>query len=50
VQQNNNGAVYIAIRVDDFLLIGHNAAIEQTSKDLQANGFGMRLRVSWMAA
>ena len=43
VRKNGNGVVYIAIWVDDSLLIGHNAAIEQTIKDLQANGFGLKI-------
>jgi hypothetical protein len=43
VRQNNNGVVYIAIWVDDSLLIGHNAVIEQTIVDLQANQFGLKI-------
>jgi hypothetical protein len=43
VRQNNNGVVYIAIWVDDSLLIGHNAAIEQTIIGLQANGSGLKI-------
>jgi Reverse transcriptase (RNA-dependent DNA polymerase) len=43
VRRNDNGVVYIAIWVDDSLLIGHNAAIEQTIKDLQENGFNLKI-------
>jgi hypothetical protein len=43
MRKDENGIVYIAIWVDDSLLIGHDAAIEQTIKDLQANGFGLKI-------
>jgi hypothetical protein len=35
--------VVIAIWVDDSLLIGHDAAIEETINDLKARGFGLKI-------
>ena len=43
VRRNGNGVVFIAIWVDDSLLIGHEAAIEQTINDLKAHGFGLKI-------
>jgi hypothetical protein len=43
VSCNNNGFCFIAIWVDDSLLIGHDAAIEQTIHDLKAHGFGLKI-------
>ena len=42
-RKSHYGIVYIAIWVDDSLLIGHDAAIQQTIDDLKANGFGLKI-------
>ena len=43
MRKNEHGVCYIAIWVDDSLLIGHEAAIEQTIKDLKNSGFGLKI-------
>jgi hypothetical protein len=43
VQRNNKGVCFIAIWVDDLLLIGHDDAIEQTIHNLKAHGFGLKI-------
>ena len=43
VRRNNNGICFIAIWVDDSLLIGHEATILQTIEDLKAHGFGLKI-------
>jgi hypothetical protein len=44
VWRNNKGVCFIAIWVDDLLLLGHNDAIEQTIHDLKAHGFGLKIQ------
>ena len=40
---NDNGICFIAIWVDDSLLVGHPNAIQQTIDDLQREGFDLKL-------
>jgi hypothetical protein len=43
VRRHNNGICFVAIWVDVLLLIGNDAAIEQTIEDLKAHGFGLEI-------
>jgi hypothetical protein len=43
VRKNNHNIVFIAIWVDNSLLIGHCKSIENTFEDLKANGFGLKI-------
>ena len=43
MRQNKKGTVYIAVWVDDSLLIGDSEAIEQAIKDLREEGFKLKI-------
>ena len=43
VRRNENGICFIAIWVDDSLLVGHEKAIQQAIDDLQKEGFDLSL-------
>ena len=43
VRKNENGICFIAIWVDDSLLVGHEKAIQQAIDDLQKEGFDLSL-------
>ena len=45
-RQDKNGTVFIAIWVDDSLLIGDDSAIEATIKDLRNAGFNLKIEGS----
>ena len=42
-RKNENGICFIAIWVDDSLLVGHEKAIQQTIDDLQREGFELKI-------
>ena len=42
VKKTEKGIVYIAIYVDDCLLIGDSAVMEETVKDIRASGFNLK--------
>ena len=42
-RKNENGICYIAIWVDDSLLVGHPEAIQQTIDNLKSEGFELKL-------
>jgi hypothetical protein len=42
-RRNNKGVCFIAIWVDNLLLIGHDDAMEQTIHDLKAHDFGLKI-------
>jgi hypothetical protein len=43
MRKTDNGVVFIAIWVDDSLLIGNDSAIESTIEDLKKSGFGLKI-------
>ena len=42
-KKNNKGMCFIAIYVDDNLLVGNREAIKETIKDLKANGLILKI-------